>query len=136
MENNEKTIYCGNRTQMGHGEAEICGKSGAMGVYQCANCRATQAEGALANLQQSAKQEYSGTPEEVGAQLAVDALGPTIAAAAEHSTDQQLTRMMAGMIAGLAGIVAANFGPEATLDILRGTAENVERGAAQPLTPH
>ena len=70
--------------------------------------------------------DYTGTPEEVGAQLAADALGPTINETTKSATDDQVVRMMAGMIAFLAGAVAENFGPEVATGMLRGTAENIE----------
>lgn len=73
--------------------------------------------------------EYEGTPEEVGAQLAADALGPTIEAASATAAPHQVARMMAGMLAYLAGAVSENFGPKASADMLRGTAEKVEQNA-------
>lgn len=72
------------------------------------------------------KQEYKGTPEEVGGQLLADALGPTIQAVANSDvTQQQLARMFAGMVAVLAGMVAENFTPEAAVEMLRGTADKL-----------
>lgn len=73
--------------------------------------------------------DYEGTPEEVGAQLAADALGPTIEAAGSTATPHQVARMMAGMVAYLAGAVAENYGAQAAADMLRGTATNVEQNA-------
>jgi hypothetical protein len=76
------------------------------------------------------KTDYTGTPEEVGAQLAADALGPTINETTKSATDDQVVRMMAGMIAFLAGAVAENFGLEVATGMLRGTAENIESTTA------
>ena len=72
------------------------------------------------------KTDYTGTPEEVGAQIASDALGPTINETAKSATDAQMVRMMAGMIAFLAGAVSENFGPVVATGMLRGTADNLE----------
>jgi hypothetical protein len=77
-------------------------------------------------MTQDSKTDYTGTPEEVGAQLAADALGPTINETAKQATDDQVVRMMAGMIAFLAGAVSENFGPVVAIGMLRGTAENLE----------
>lgn len=75
--------------------------------------------------------EYVGTPEEVGAQLFADALGPTIEAAmVSGATPQQGARMLAGMLACLVGTVSENFGAPAAVDMLRGTADNIERAVA------
>lgn len=75
--------------------------------------------------------DYQGPPEEVGALLFSDVMGPTIEAAAKSdATPQQVARMLAGMLAGLAGTVAENFGVEAAAEMLRGTASNLERAAA------
>lgn len=80
--------------------------------------------------------EYSGTPEEVGAELLVDALGPTINAAMSSQTPNQVMRMIAGMTAGLAGLVAENYGPQAAAEMLTGTANNVLNNAGAFDTPH
>lgn len=77
------------------------------------------------NNTQERKQEYSGTPEEVGAALVVDALAPTIMSAMESQPPGQVARMLAGMIGALAGLVAANYGPQAASEMLTGTAANV-----------
>lgn len=72
------------------------------------------------------KQEYTGTPEEVGGQLLSDALGPTIQSIANgDATQQQLARMFAGMVAVLGGMIAENFGEDAAIDMLRGTADKL-----------
>lgn len=76
------------------------------------------------------KKEYTGTPEEVGAELAVDALGPTIVQAMNSNPPGQVARMVAGMLAGLAGLIAENYGPQAAVDMLRGTADSVEANAS------
>jgi NAD/NADP transhydrogenase alpha subunit len=76
------------------------------------------------------KTDYTGTPEEVGARLAADALGPTINEAAKTATDSQVVRMMSGMIAFMAGAVAENFGPVVATGMLRGTADNIESTTA------
>lgn len=90
------------------------------------------------NLQEqpTEKTEYSGTPTEVGAQLAMDALGPTIQAAAQHSTDQQLVQMMGGMVAAIAGVMADNFGRETAINMLRGIADNAEKHGQQLQQPN
>lgn len=76
--------------------------------------------------------DYRGSPEQVGAQLFSDALGPTIEAAGTSDvTPQQLARMLAGMLAALTGTVADNFGPEAAMDMLRGTANLLESSAGE-----
>lgn len=72
--------------------------------------------------------EYVGTPEEVGAQLFADALGPTIEAAmVSGATPQQGARMLAGMLACLVGTVSENFGAPAAVGMLRGTADNIDK---------
>lgn len=81
--------------------------------------------------------DYRGTPEEVGAQLVADALGPTINAAMKSdATPQQVARMLAGMVACLAGIVAENYGAEAAAGMLSGTAENVRASASELSSAH
>lgn len=81
-------------------------------------------------MSQSEVIDYQGTPEAVGAQLFNDALGPTIEAASKSDvTDQQIARMLAGMLAAIAGIVASNYGAAAAVAMLRGTADNIERAA-------
>lgn len=75
--------------------------------------------------------EYTGTPEEVGAQLASDALGPTITEAMATNHSSNIMRMMSGMVAFMAGAVAENFGPEAAEDMLRGTADIVAKNREQ-----
>ena len=71
--------------------------------------------------------KYEGTPQEVGAMLAVDALGPTINQAMDTQPPGQVAKMIAGMIAGLVGMVAENYGPDAAHDMLVGTAENLAK---------
>lgn len=72
--------------------------------------------------------EYRGAPEEVGAQLFTDAMGPTIQEAVGNgATDKQVVAMFAGMLAALAGMVSDTFGAQAALDMLRGTTERVEQ---------
>lgn len=79
------------------------------------------------NTTPETKQEYTGTPEEVGAQLFVDALGPTIQATANSgATKEQMARLFAGMLAGLSGMLAENFGVDAAIEILRGTTNKLE----------
>lgn len=72
---------------------------------------------------------YEGKPEEVGAQLFSDVLGPTINAAASSTEPQKIARMLAGMLAALGGTIAENFGADAAAVMLRGTADNIERAA-------
>lgn len=67
--------------------------------------------------------DYTGTPEEVGAQIAADALSPTITDVMANHHPSDVSRMMAGMVAFMAGAVAENFGPEAAEVMLRGTAD-------------
>lgn len=62
--------------------------------------------------------EYTGTPEEVGAHIAMDALAPTLVEVAKTCTDEQVVRMMAGMLGAITGLVSDNFGPAITLDML------------------
>lgn len=77
------------------------------------------------------EKKYEGTPEVVGAQLFADALGPTIEAAmVSGATPQQGARMLAGMLACLTGMVSENFGPAAATEMLRGTADNIDKAAA------
>lgn len=74
---------------------------------------------------------YTGTPEEVGVDLAADALGPTIQETVNSGAPpEQVVRMIAGMFAGLAGILSENFGHKIAADLLRGTAERIEQAAA------
>lgn len=75
---------------------------------------------------------YKGTPEEVGAKLFLDAIGPTMHSAMHDSdvTRQQAARMMAGICAAFTGQMADNFGAEAAIDMLRGTADNLEKRIA------
>lgn len=76
--------------------------------------------------------EYRGTPAEVGAKLFVDSLGPTLQEAANNgATDQQLVGMFGGILAGFTGLLAANFGKDLTLDMLRKTADRLEQSAEQ-----
>jgi cell division protein FtsI/penicillin-binding protein 2 len=71
--------------------------------------------------------KYHGTPEEVGAMLFADALGSTIQEAMNsEATANQVARMMAGMVAAMAGTVASNFGPDAAVAMLTGTADAVK----------
>lgn len=79
------------------------------------------------------KTDYTGTPEEVGAQLAADALGPTITETMATHNATSCARMMSGMVAFMAGAVAENFGPEAAESMLRGTADKVAGNTAQLL---
>jgi mannose/fructose-specific phosphotransferase system component IIA len=72
---------------------------------------------------------YEGAPEEVGAEILVDALGPTLNAAINSQTPGQVMRMIAGMTAGLAFMVAENYGPQAAAEMLTGTAANVMNNA-------
>jgi hypothetical protein len=77
-------------------------------------------------MENEQRTEYSGTPEEVGGQLLADAIGPTVQAIANGSaTPQQLARMFAGMVAVLGGMIADNFGDDAAIDMLRGTADKL-----------
>lgn len=77
-------------------------------------------------MENEQRTEYSGTPEEVGGQLLADAIGPTIQAVASASaTPQQLARMFAGMVGVLGGMIAENFGEDAAIDMLRGTADKL-----------
>lgn len=94
-----------------------------------------------ANDNPSQDKQYVGTPEEVGAELAIDALGPTIQAAMLQQAPGQVARMIAGMVGGLAGLIAENYGPAAAAEILTGTASNVlnntaEFGGASGHVPH
>jgi hypothetical protein len=74
--------------------------------------------------------DYTGTPEEVGAQLANDALGPTLNEAMAVHQSVNVMRMMAGMIAFLSGAYAENFGAEEAEAMLRGTADQVHKNSA------
>jgi hypothetical protein len=74
--------------------------------------------------------EYTGTPEEVGAQLANDALGPTLNEAMAAHQSVNVMRMMAGMVAFLAGAYAENFGAEECEAMLRCTADQVHKHSA------
>lgn len=75
---------------------------------------------------------YSGSPEEVGTKLFLDAIGPTIHSATKNGdvTTQQVARMMAGILAGYAGMMCDNFSPQAAIEILRGTADRIEKAVA------
>ena len=84
----------------------------------------------------AAEKRYEGTPEEVGAELLVDALGPTINAAMNAQTPNQVMRMIAGMTAGLAGLVAENYGPQAAAEMLTGTAANAMNNKGAFDVPH
>ena len=83
-----------------------------------------------------AEKKYEGTPEEVGAELFMDALGPTINAAMSSQTPNQVMRMIAGMTAGMAGLVAENYGPQAAAEMLTGTAANVMNNKGAFEAPH
>lgn len=77
-------------------------------------------------MENTEKQEYTGTPEEVGGQLLADAIGPTIESVANSGvTQQQLARMFAGMVAVLGGMIAENFGEVAAIEILNGTVDKL-----------
>lgn len=74
---------------------------------------------------------YTGTAEEVGAQLFADALGPTLQEAMDSTPDKRgVARMYAGMLAGFTGMLSQHFGHQAALDMLRGTADNLEKRVA------
>lgn len=73
---------------------------------------------------------YRGKPEEVGTQLFLDALGPTLAETMKDHGPEKCARVLAGVLAGYAGLVLENFGPQAAMEMLRGTADNIERSLA------
>lgn len=82
------------------------------------------------DINTTTEKTYEGSPQEVGAQLFADALGPTIAQAFRESPNpRQAVAMLAGMIAACAGQVTEFVGAQAAIEILRGTADNIEKHA-------
>lgn len=73
---------------------------------------------------------YRGKPEEVGTQLFLDALGPTLGDVMKEHGPENCARVLAGILAGYAGLVLENFGPQAAMEMLRGTADNIEKSLA------
>lgn len=66
------------------------------------------------------KQNYTGTPVQVGASLASDALHPTIQKTIEDGvTDQQLMGMLTGMVLFVVGMAAMAVSPEEAEKMLR-----------------
>lgn len=75
------------------------------------------------------QREYQGNPSDIGCSIFIDCMMPIIKQVSEQpsATAQSMAQFYAGMVAGLAGSIAADFGKDAALEILRGTADNLER---------
>lgn len=73
----------------------------------------------------------SGSPQEVGAQRAADAIIPMIDALVEAGAPGEVIGgLLSGAISGIAAICANGFSPDAAIDMLRGTADKVDQNRA------
>lgn len=73
---------------------------------------------------------YTGKPEDVGTQLFMEAIGTTLKDVLKQYGPEKCARMYAGVLAGYSGVMLEDFGPQAVIEILRGTADNLERAVA------
>lgn len=77
--------------------------------------------------QNPAARVYMGTPTDIGAQHIIDSMTPLLEAAAEGGASvEHVAAMLSGCVAGAASVIVAALGPDATTEILRETANNVE----------
>lgn len=74
------------------------------------------------------QREYEGTPTEIGLSIFIDCMVPIIEQVAKqpNTTDAHMAQFYSGVVAGMAGFMAADFGKEAALEIIRGTADRLE----------
>lgn len=80
-------------------------------------------------MDQSDQREYQGSPEDIGCSIFIDCVMPIIKQVSEQptATARAMAQFYAGMVAAMAGSIAADFGKEGALEILRGTADRLER---------
>ena len=88
-------------------------------------------------MNQEAQQEYRGSPVEVGASLATDALNPTIMQTIENGvTDQQLMGMLTGMILFVAGTASMTVGHAEAVNMMQRCLAHLENNPPQAPQAH
>ena len=80
-------------------------------------------------MEQPTQREYQGNPSDIGCSIFIDCMGPIIKQVSRQpsANSRSMAQFYSGMVAALAGTIAADFGKEAALEIIRGTADNLER---------
>ena len=83
------------------------------------------------------QREYCGPPIEVGTDVAIDALNPTIMQTIENGvTDQQLMGMLTGMILFVAGTAAMRVGHAEAVNMMQRCLAHLENNPPQAPQAH
>jgi hypothetical protein len=88
-------------------------------------------------MNQEPQQHYSGSPVEVGATLATDALNPTIMQTIEDGvTDQQLMGMLTGIVLFVVGTASMTIGHDEAVQMMKRCLDHLEKSPPQAPQAH
>lgn len=80
-------------------------------------------------MEQPTQREYSGSPSDIGCSIFIDLMMPIIEQVGKQpsASAESMAKFYAGMTAALGGCITADFDKATAMEILRGTADNLER---------